>query len=301
MGRIVCADWGTTATLTTRRTPASPSRRTGRGPCAAQEGVALVMEYQDDSVSGAKGADQRSGLMGAVLEAERAAAAGSPYDVLVCWNEDRLSRADSLKTAVILSRLVDAGTSRILSNTGWIDLADDTHRVLFNLKQDLGRHNFLRSLSANVVRGMTAAARQGKFVGSTPPYGYLLGADGRLVSGEAGKADTVRRMFSAYIGGASLKELARDLTVRSVPSPRGKGWSRSGVRVILTNPAYKGTLVWNATHFGSFSRSVGGSVQRDAQQPAREASRRRKGHKHLDRQRNAPEDVIVVEGAHPAP
>ena len=47
------------------------------------------------------------------------------------------------------------------------------------------------------------------------PYGYTM-RNGRTVI-EHGEADIIRYIFDEYIKGASLKDLAEELTARKVP------------------------------------------------------------------------------------
>jgi hypothetical protein len=54
---------------------------------------------------------------------EERAEAGEPAQAVVCWDGERLSRADSISTAACVSRLVEAGVSRMLTVEGWIDWA----------------------------------------------------------------------------------------------------------------------------------------------------------------------------------
>src|SRR5437868_6276387 len=84
-----------------------------------RERINLCREFTDEGISGGK-IDQRSELAALLAEAESAAARGEPYDCLVFWNFDRFSRADSIRTAALLARLMDAGVSRIFSIEGWI-------------------------------------------------------------------------------------------------------------------------------------------------------------------------------------
>jgi site-specific DNA recombinase len=264
---------------------------------ASHERLDIQRSFQDDAISGGK-IDQRSGLLALLDEAERAADRDRPYTALVCWNLDRLSRADSIRTATVLGRLMDAGIHRIYTVEGWQDLSDSTHRVLFNLKQDLGRHSFLQSLSENVLRGMARRARDGRFCGSVPPFGYDVGPDGFLVPNAY--ADRARQLFLDYVAGSSLADLARRLNSEKIPAPRGGEWTRSTVRAILTNRAYRGDMVWNASHFGAYNRLGKAGIRRDERTSLRQGRQRRLKHKHLDRERNAPEDEIVTKNAHPA-
>jgi site-specific DNA recombinase len=66
----------------------------------------------------------------------------------------------------------------------------------------------------------------------------------------------VQRIFDEYLGGIGIFSIAQRLTSEGVPSPAandparnrhrtGIAWSKSAVRVILTNPRYTGRQVWN--------------------------------------------------------
>ena len=73
---------------------------------------------------------------------------------------------------------------------------------------------------------------------------------------DPGTAPVVRRIFQDYVAGNGLFAIAEALTNDNVPCPSasdpernrhrsGIAWSKSAIRVILTNPRYTGRQVWN--------------------------------------------------------
>lgn len=77
-------------------------------------------------------------------------------------------------------------------------------------------------------------------------YGYDLvpNSPGELVTNDR-EAGHVRWIFSAYLGGLTPGEIARDLESRKVISPSGTPfWSDGGIRQILVRPIYRGLLVY---------------------------------------------------------
>ena len=61
------------------------------------------------------------------------------------------------------------------------------------------------------------------------PYGYTM-RNGRTVI-EHGEADIIRYIFDEYIKGASLKDLAEELTARKVPyTEKTEVWDTSALR-----------------------------------------------------------------------
>ena len=39
-------------------------------------------------------------------------------------------------------------------------------------------------------------------------------------------------------------EIVKELNRKGIVGPNGKGWSKTGIRIILSNEAYTGTFVW---------------------------------------------------------
>jgi hypothetical protein len=54
-------------------------------------------------------------------------------------------------------------------------------------------------------------------------------------------------IFNLRAAGKSLTDITKHLNKQSVPGPRGKGWSYTGVRTILNDELYIGIKIWNTT------------------------------------------------------
>jgi hypothetical protein len=190
----------------------------------------------------------------------------------------------------VLDRLITAGVSRLLTQDGWTDFDSDLDRLLFNIRQDMSRAAFSKSLSKNVARSGVRRAREGRWVCGKPPYGYAIGPDGHLTVGDPQKAEAVRWLFRHYAGtAASLGDLCRKLTAAGIPAP-GRHWNRDTVRNLLLNRHYTGDLVWNVNTRGKYSRVKNGEVA-----PAGRPAKRTKAPRPND-----PADYVVVPDAHPA-
>lgn len=71
------------------------------------------------------------------------------------------------------------------------------------------------------------------------PYGYTI-RDGRTVI-EHSEADIIRYIFDEYIKGASLKDLAEDLTRRKIPyTEKSDVWDKARIARIIDNSKYLG-------------------------------------------------------------
>lgn len=76
------------------------------------------------------------------------------------------------------------------------------------------------------------------------PYGYTM-RNGRTIV-EHGEADIIRYIFEEYIKGASLKDLADELTARRVPyTEKTDVWDKARISRIIGNVNYTGSDVYD--------------------------------------------------------
>lgn len=105
-----------------------------------------------------------------------------------------------------------------------------------------------------VLDNMFHAANQGKWL-TQSPYGYRL-EQKELVIHEP-EASIVRRVYDLYDHqGLGYWAIARRLNEEGIPSKQNKEWSIRSIKLMLTNPAYKGTFVWNRTDSSKKKRKL---------------------------------------------
>ena len=88
--------------------------------------------------------------------------------------------------------------------------------------------------------GRDEKARQGERNGAPVPYGYTY-AGGEWAA-QPDQAATVRRIFTEFCGGASLRGIAAMLNTAGTPAPRGRAWYPAQVSYILDNGLYAGLV-----------------------------------------------------------
>ena len=187
-----------------------------------------------------------------------------PFDVVLVDDTSRLSRkiADSLR---IFEQLKFAGIRVVYVSQG-IDTDSDqaelllaTHGIVDSL--------YIRELAKKVHRGVEGLALRGLHTGGrcfgyrsipvedptrTDPYGRPLITGVRLEIDEV-QALTVRRIFTDYAAGDSIKTIAKRFNSEGVTSPapyRGQthpSWAPSAISVMLHNERYRGIVIWNRT------------------------------------------------------
>lgn len=153
---------------------------------------------------------------------------------------------------------------------GRIDPDSEAHDLVMTLFGGMskGERNRIRT---RVRTAMKVQARDGRFLGGRPPYGYQLADAGPHPNPEKARvgqrlhrlepdpatAPIVQRIFEHFVAGAGYARLARELTEDGIPSPSahdpernrhraGSGgvWAKSAIKAILQNPRYTGHETW---------------------------------------------------------
>ena len=83
---------------------------------------------------------------------------------------------------------------------------------------------------------------KGTYVSSNPPYGYRL-IDNQLEIHEP-EAEVVRRIFTEYLGGSSIINIAQGLTDDKIPFKNGRmKWGHQAISAIIKNERYIGDML----------------------------------------------------------
>jgi site-specific DNA recombinase len=263
-----------------------PQQRAALERHAEKAGHTIVREYRDEGISG-DATSRRKGFQKMIAEAR-----AGDFDRILCFDQDRFGRFDMIEAGHWITPLRDAGVSLETIAQGAIDWNDFAGRLTYAVAQE-GKHQFLRDLSRNCLRGHVAKAKAGEgMYGASAAYGYRREStiEGRrritnLVPHEF-EASVVRRIFETYCGtGGTLLAVGELLNREKIPSPAGRApWHRNAVRRILRNRTYVGDYVWGKTTSGKYHTRAGDEVV-----PKRRGGRRK-----------VASDPIVHEGILPA-
>jgi DNA invertase Pin-like site-specific DNA recombinase len=255
---------------------------------AAEHGYAIIRWYEDDGISG-DATERRQGFQAM----HKAATNGRDFDAILCWDQDRFGRFNSLEAGFWIHPLMKAGVRLVTVTEGPINWQDFTGRVMYSLKQE-GKHQFLVDLSRNTARGQISTAKAGFLNGQRAPYGFdrmLVNERGEQMqrihdgdeiarprswkvtlvpSDDPAKIDTLRWIFSTYADtDTGLRQLADRLNATGTPGPNGGPWWTSSIRQILGNPAYVGDLAWSRRNAGKYHRVSAGEIKTRTDGPTR--------------------------------
>jgi site-specific DNA recombinase len=195
--------------------------------------------FTDDGISGAEFKNRPA--FNRMLEMAKGKHA---LGVLIVSEQSRLGR-DTVRTLAAILALTDAGVKI------WSYLEDRE----ISLDTEMGEaEQFLKAWAGSSERrkGSQRArdksrmlAEQGRFTGGKV-YGYMV-LDKRRVVNPA-EAAIIRRIYERRAEGAGHFRIARELEQDGITSPRGsKKWSGATIGAIVTNPIYKGVVLYGRT------------------------------------------------------
>jgi DNA invertase Pin-like site-specific DNA recombinase len=216
-----------------------------RSRALGELGRLLVSEHHEANKSGWKG--DRGDELEAALKAAEAAAEQDGHAELWVWKSERLARGSGRKDEArslleVFTRCKRAGVTL----RSVIDDAYVQDEAMVGMASKMAE-KYSADLSVNVAKGMNREAKKGRHLGP-PPFGYRRDGtreESRLVVVPE-EAAIVRRIFSEYVAGRSLSDIAVGLHRDGVRTKKGTSWRQSTVSGIVRNPVYTGKL----THRG---------------------------------------------------
>jgi DNA invertase Pin-like site-specific DNA recombinase len=213
---------------------------------ASKHGYVIIREYLDEAISG-DNTEKRIAFQRMIADA----ADRGDFQAILCWDQDRFGRFNSLEAGYWIHPLIKRGVILATVAQGAIDWNDFTGRVMYAIQQE-GKNQFLRDLARNSLRGAIARAKTGQWPGGAPPYGFEVGLDGHLVFGEQSEVATVRSIFRMRLEGMGYRTISNQLNKLGIKGPSGGKWSHDGVRIILWREAYCGTITLGGRRQGKY-------------------------------------------------
>jgi DNA invertase Pin-like site-specific DNA recombinase len=192
---------------------------------------------------------------------------------------DRMGR-DHLRVGLLLEQFRESGIRLIAVSEG---IDTDKGEDDFTPIRTLFAEWYARDCSRKIRQVFKNRMANGKRCSGAIPYGYLRnnGDVNDLVIDEEAAA-VVRRIFAMIIGGHGVNDIARTLMGEQIPIPSEHlkrlgvenrhlnypdpyAWTPTVVTYIVTNPAYKGTLVLGKTKNTSFKGKKAVATSEDEQ------------------------------------
>lgn len=196
--------------------------------------------------------------------------AGKWNGVLVMEIE-RLARGDTIDQGIV-ARSFKAENTKIITPTKTYDPSNEFDEEYFEFGLFMSRREY-KTINRRIQRGRIQSAKDGKYLGSVPPFGY----DKVKIENDKGytlkpndEADAVRLIYDMYTNGDGCTVIANKLDKLHIKPRIGEYWSRASIMDILKNPVYKGKICWSkgnqnilvdGLHLPIIDKDIFGSVQ----------------------------------------
>lgn len=189
---------------------------------ATRAGLTILGTFTDAGISGAAGIEDRPGLMAAVAGLRRG-------DVLVIAKRDRLGR-DQM-AILMIERAVARKGATIVSADG-IGNGDDAGSVFMRQIVDAASVYERNLIKARTKAALAAKRKAGERTGEIP-FGWCLGADGRLIE-DAAEQNVLAKIKACRDAGMSLRQIAAILTESGIVTKKGgTTWKHTTIKSIL--------------------------------------------------------------------
>ena len=155
------------------------------------------------------------------------------------YNTDRLSRGHTWY--VIRKKMVDNGVILYTSN-GRYDTTGSMENMILGIMSEVSQYdNKVRTERSKL--GKMEKVKDGYYRGGDPPFGYQIRKEQRGSKLELHPIESqyVKRIFTLYQEGKSIKSIKRFLETEGIKTRRGNShWSLGTIQLILRNDTYLG-------------------------------------------------------------
>jgi DNA invertase Pin-like site-specific DNA recombinase len=234
------------------------------GGYAVQRGLSIIDAYADEGKSGLTFRG-RPALRQLIVDVQ---IVPRPFDVLLVLDISRWGRFQNSDEAAYYEFICTlAGVEVVYAAEGFANDTSSMSAMLKGMRRVMAA-DYSRDLSRRITAGKLVRSKEGMHMGGKTPYALqrvvyrpdgkvrhvlargerksFVEDDIRLAPGLATEVRVVRQIFRWFASDDRPEQwIACKLNQRGVPSPKGTMWSACGVRSILTNEAYVGTVVYN--------------------------------------------------------
>ena len=202
---------------------------------AVSSGHEVVGESFDDNVSGMHFNREGIEKIYEVVEAGK-------IEAIIVKDLSRLGRHRT-QTALFIDYLREHDV-RVISATENIDTFNENDDLIIGFK-GLVNDFYARDGSRRVRTGYRQKQKEGIVI--IPPFGYFKDKNTRKVVVVEEAAETVRRIFTSYVGGSGMKAIARMLNEQKCKTPALMQLALLNKRMPNTYNSIKKKYLWDAT------------------------------------------------------
>lgn len=178
------------------------------------------------------------------------------WDGVLVMEVERLARGDTIDQGIVSQCFKYSGT-KIITPSKTYDPQNEFDEEYFEFGLFMSRREY-KTINRRLQRGREASAKEGKWVGARPPYGYkkvkIEKDKGYTLEIVPEEAKIIKMIFDWYAYGyedesgkitpIGLQAIARKMNEMHIPPIRHDYWQKATIRDILANPVYAGKIRW---------------------------------------------------------
>ena len=162
---------------------------------------------------------------------------------------ERLARGDTMDQGRVAKSFKFSNT-KIITPIKIYDPNNEFDEEYFEFGLFMSRREY-KVINRRLQRGRIASVKEGKYVGSIPPYGYdrvkIEKDKGFTLKKNDDEAQIVEKIFNMYAyNDISINEVANQLNSGGYKPRKANEWTISAIKDMLNNPVYIGKLRWNS-------------------------------------------------------
>lgn len=198
---------------------------------AERQDLKVIDVYADRALTGTN--DNRPEFQRMIADARKRA-----FSFVIVYSLDRFAR-DRYDSVVYKRQLRECGV-RVLS--AMENISDDPTGVLLESMLEGLAEYYSQELATKIRRGLNDNAEK-CMVTTSLPFGYRKGEDGKYAI-DPQEAAVVKEIFTRFLHGDNLADIARDLNERGVRTKRRSPWNKSSFGKLLSNERYIGYYIY---------------------------------------------------------
>jgi|GEM_PF-1226662 len=177
------------------------------------------------------------------------------FDAVVVTDQDRLSRS-TVGFSQIKEILTNYGV-QVVTSSKIYDYTTQEDDLMSDMQSILAKQEYL-NIKKRLVRGKRQSAKEGNWVGGKTPVGYSYDQNTKKLTPDE-NAPTIKRIFDLYLSGNSSTDIERIFDLEGTLTPLGSKWNKARISVVLSNPVYKGTVIYGKTKVSKVEKKPSGS------------------------------------------
>jgi site-specific DNA recombinase len=208
---------------------------------ANQNGYMVIREFIDEAETGRTAARPAFRQMISLARSPQ-----KPFEVILVWKFSRFAR--NREDSIVHKAMLRKNGVQVVSINEPVE-DTPTGRLLEAFIESLDEY-YSDNLGEEVTRGMRESASRGFYLSVKPPYGYrkirIKDGDKERTKLEIDpeQANVINLVFNEILKGKGLIQIAKELNGKGIASPKNRTWGKTTLRVLVSNEAYTGTIVW---------------------------------------------------------